>query len=228
MPTSVAKPLLARRLGYEFRDFNLAEQALTHRSFGSTHNERFEFLGDSLLNFLIAEALFQRFPTVREGDLSRMRAKLVKGETLAEIAREFDLGEWLNLGPGELKSGGHRRESILADALEALIGAIYLDSGIEHCRERVLAWFGPRLHAVSPGEVNKDPKTRLQELLQARQRPLPIYHLVDTLGEAHSQQFAIECELVSLGLRFSGTGNSRRSAEQTAAQAAIDHLQSRS
>ncbi len=227
MPTSSAKPLLARRLGYEFRDFGFAEQALTHRSFGSHHNERLEFLGDSLLNFLIAEALFQRFPTVREGDLSRMRALLVKGETLAEIAREFELGEWLNLGPGELKSGGHRRDSILADALEALIGAIYLDGGIDACRERVLAWFGPRLHEVSPGEVNKDPKTRLQELLQARQRPLPVYHLVDTRGDAHSQQFAVECELSSLGLRFPGLGSSRRSAEQSAAQAAIDHLQSR-
>jgi len=227
MPTASAKPLLARRLGYQFRDFALAEQALTHRSFGSGHNERLEFLGDSLLNFLIAEALYQRFPTVREGDLSRMRAKLVKGETLAEIAREFELGEWLNLGPGELKSGGHRRDSILADAVEALIGAIYLDGGIDACRERVLDWFGPRLHEVSPGEVNKDPKTRLQELLQARQRPLPIYHLVDTRGDAHNQQFAVECELASLDLRFSGVGNSRRSAEQSAAQAAIDHLQSR-
>jgi ribonuclease-3 len=227
MPTPSARSQLARRLGYEFRDFALAEQALTHRSYGNGHNERLEFLGDSLLNFLIAEALFQRFPAVREGDLSRMRAKLVKGETLAEIAREFDLGEWLNLGPGELKSGGHRRDSILADALEALIGAIYLDGGMEPCRERVLAWFDQRLHAVSPGEVNKDAKTRLQELLQARQRPLPIYHLVDTRGEAHSQQFAVECELASLGLRFAGVGNSRRSAEQCAAQAAIDHLQSR-
>ncbi len=227
MPTSTARPLLVRRLGYEFRDFALAEQALTHRSFGNTHNERLEFLGDSLLNFLIAEALYQRFPTVREGDLSRMRASLVKGETLAEIAREFELGDWLNLGPGELKSGGHRRDSILADAVEALIGAIYLDGGIEACRERVLVWFEQRLGAVSPGEVNKDAKTRLQELLQARQRPLPVYHLVDTRGEAHSQQFAVECELVSLGLRFPGLGSSRRSAEQSAAQAAIEHLQSR-
>ena len=227
MPTSSARPLLVRRLGYQFRDFALAEQALTHRSFGSSHNERLEFLGDSLLNFLIAEALYQRFPSVREGDLSRMRALLVKGETLAEIAREFDLGEWLNLGPGELKSGGHRRDSILADAVEALIGAIYLDGGIEACRERVLAWFEQRLHDVTPGEVNKDPKTRLQELLQARQRPLPIYHLVDTLGDAHSQQFAVECELPSLGRRFPGVGSSRRAAEQSAAQVAIDHLRSR-
>lgn len=215
---------LGRRLGHEFGDAALLQRALTHRSHGSGHNERLEFLGDSLLNFLVADALFQRFPGVREGDLSRMRARLVKGETLAEIAREFRLGEHLNLGPGEMKSGGHRRDSILADAVEAVIAAIYLDAGLPACRERVLAWFSPRLEAVTPGEVNKDPKTRLQELLQARQQPLPVYHLVDTLGEAHNQQFAVECEVAALGCRFGGSGGSRRSAEQAAAQLAIDAL----
>src|SRR5690606_36026472 len=196
---------LGRRLGHEFAEPALLQQALTHRSHGSSHNERLEFLGDSLLNFLVADALFQRFPGVREGDLSRMRARLVKGETLAEIAREFGLGDHLNLGPGEMKRGGHRRASLLADAVEAIIA-------------------GPRLDAVTPGEVNKDPKTRLQELLQAKQRPLPVYHLVDTRGEAHNQLFTVECEVAALGRRFAGSGGSRRSAEQAAAQLAIDAL----
>jgi ribonuclease-3 len=224
MQTADATPQLSQRLGHGFRDASLLQQALTHRSHSGGHNERLEFLGDSLLNFLIAEALFRRFPAVREGDLSRMRARLVKGETLAAIAREFRLGDHLRLGPGEMKSGGHRRDSILADALEAVIGAIFLDAGIDACRGRVLAWFGPRLDEAVPGEGNKDPKTRLQELLQARQQALPVYHLVDTLGEAHNQQFAVECEVPWLKRRFAGSGVSRRSAEQAAAQLAIEAL----
>lgn len=218
-------PLLLARLGCDFAEGALAERALTHRSFEGPNNERLEFLGDAILNFIIAEELYQRFPHAQEGDLSRMRARLVKGETLADIAREHQLGDCLLLGPGELKSGGHRRESILADALEALIGAFYLDAGIERCRARVLAWYERRLGQVVPGEVNKDAKTRLQEMLQARGRPLPVYHLLDTRGEAHQQSFEIACEVPSLGARFIASGGSRRAAEQAAAEAAIARLQ---
>lgn len=227
MTVSLAKQALIRRLGHAFDNFALAEQALTHRSFGSSNNERLEFLGDSIVNFVIAEVLYQRFPGADEGDLSRMRARLVKGETLAEIAREFQLGECLNLGPGELKSGGFRRESILADTLEALIGAIYLDAGLAICRERILAWYGARLEAVTPGDVNKDAKTRLQEFLQARAKALPVYQLLETRGEAHQQQFEVVCDIAALQVRCVGRGGSRRSAEQAAAQAALDQLEQR-
>jgi ribonuclease-3 len=220
-----AKPALYRRLGYQFSDGALAEQALTHRSFGGTPNERLEFLGDAIVNFIIAEALFAQFPKTREGDLTRMRASLIRGETLAEIARELQLGECLRLGSGEMKSGGHRRESILADALEAVIAAIYLDGGIDNCRERVLAWFGSRLQQMAPGETNKDPKTRLQEWLQGRAKALPVYVLTETLGEAHNQSFAVECRIPSISEHFPGSGNSRRVAEQVAAQAALDYLE---
>jgi len=218
------KPALLRRLGYSFNNPALAEQALTHRSFGGAHNERLEFLGDSILNFLIAEALYQRFPNTREGELTRMRASLVKGETLAAIARDYQLGDALRLGSGEMKSGGWRRESTLADALEALIGAIYLDGGLNVCRERLLTWFGDRLQQVAPGETNKDAKTRLQELLQARGKALPVYHLLAATGEAHNQQFDMTCQIPSIAQRFQGQGSSRRVAEQMAAQAALDYL----
>ena len=221
---SEAKPALLRRLGYSFNDPTLAEQALTHRSFGGVHNERLEFLGDSILDFLIAEALYRRFPNTREGELTRMRASLVKGETLAAIARDFQLGDALRLGSGEMKSGGWRRDSILADALEALIGAIYLDGGLDACRERLLIWFGDRLQQVAPGEINKDAKTRLQEMLQARGQALPVYHVQATHGEAHNQQFDMICQIPSIDERFPGQGSSRRVAEQMAAQAALDYL----
>lgn len=227
MPVSQIS-LLLTRLGCEFADPALAERALTHRSFDGPNNERLEFLGDSILNFIIAEELYRRFPHAQEGDLSRMRARLVKGETLADIAREFHLGECLLLGSGELKSGGHRRESILADALEALIGAFYLDAGMDRCRERVLAWYEVRLDQLVPGEINKDAKTRLQEMLQARGKPLPVYHLIDTHGEAHRQVFEVACEVPSLATRFTGSGATRRAAEQAAAQAAIARLQENS
>jgi ribonuclease-3 len=216
---------LLRRLGHPFQNPVLAEQALTHRSFGGVHNERLEFLGDAILNLLMAEALYQRFPNNREGELTRMRASLVKGETLAAIARELQWGDALRLGSGEMKSGGWRRDSILADALEAMVGAIYLDSGLDACRERVLIWFDERLRQVSPGEVNKDPKTRLQELLQGRAQALPTYQLHATHGEAHNQQFEIHCQVPSIAGRvFQGRGGSRRAAEQAAAQAALDYL----
>ncbi|MDB6061087.1 MAG: ribonuclease [Verrucomicrobiaceae bacterium] len=216
---------LYRSLGYRFTDSTLIEQALTHRSFGGTHNERLEFLGDAIVNLIVAEALFAQFPTTREGDLTRMRATLIRGVTLAEIARELQLGDFLKLGSGEMKSGGHRRESILADVLEAIIAAIYLDGGIDICRERVLAWFGQRLQAVAPGEATKDPKTRLQEWLQGRAKALPVYVLTDTQGEAHNQHFAIECRIPSIAEHFPGSGSSRRIAEQEAAQAALDFLE---
>lgn len=217
--------ILSQRIGYRFTDAALAEQALTHRSFGGLHNERLEFLGDAMVNFIIAEALFRRFPTTREGDLTRMRALLIRGQTLAEIAREFNLGELLRLGSGEMKSGGHRRESILADVLEAIIGAIYLEAGLEVCRERVLDWFGVRLQQVAPGEVNKDPKSRLQEWLQGRGKALPVYQLSATHGEAHNQQFEITCTIPSVAQTFHGEGSSRRIAEQIAAQQALVYLE---
>lgn len=216
-----ANAALFRRLGYSFKNTALAEQALTHRSHGSSHNERLEFLGDAIVNFVIAEALFQRFPSTREGELTRMRATLIRTETLAAIAREFELGEYIRLGSGEMKSGGKRRESILADTLEALIGAIYLDGGVDTCKQRVHAWFEMRLQQVVPGEINKDPKTRLQEWLQARGRALPVYTLAATHGEEHNQQFDMVCTIPSVTQVFNGSGTSRRVAEQAAAQNAL-------
>lgn len=215
---------LQRRLGYEFSDTTHLKLALTHRSFGSQNNERLEFLGDSILNMVIAERLFQTFPSAREGQLSRLRARLVKGVTLAEIAREFELGEFLNLGSGELKSGGFRRESILADAVESIIGAIYLDSGFDRCREQVLAWFDQRLEKLSLQDTQKDPKTRLQEFLQSRQHPLPQYEVVSVEGEAHAQLFRVECAVPALQTKTLGNGGSRRLAEQQAAREALRAL----
>ncbi len=217
--------LLSRRIDYPFKDESLAERALTHRSCGANNNERLEFLGDSILNMVIAEALFQRFGDSREGDLSRMRAALVKGKTLAKVARQFELGELLNLGPGELKSGGHRRESILADAVEALIGAIYLDSDFDTCRQRVLAWFDEHLQRVSTGS-SKDAKTRLQEFLQARKQPLPVYEVMNTEGEEHQQRFEVRCRVSLLKEAVVAEGGSRKSAEQEAAAMVLERLQS--
>lgn len=166
---------LQRKLGYTFNHQELLQQALTHRSASSKHNERLEFLGDSILSYVIANALYHRFPRVDEGDMSRMRATLVRGNTLAELAREFELGECLRLGPGELKSGGFRRESILADTVEALIGGVFLDSDIQTVEKLILNWYQTRLDEISPGDKQKDPKTRLQEYLQGRHLPLPTY-----------------------------------------------------
>ncbi|KEQ17965.1 ribonuclease III [Endozoicomonas numazuensis] len=216
---------LERRLGYTFSDRSRLELALTHRSCGSRNNERLEFLGDSIVNFVIAEALFERFPDAREGQLSRLRARMVRGATLAEIGREFQLGDCLRLGSGELKSGGYRRESILADAVEAIIGAIYLDAGMEACRERIRSWFTDRLAGLSTtDQQNKDPKTRLQEFLQARQNPLPKYRVLNIEGDAHDQVFTVVCELESLDLSSEGQGPSRRGAEQQAARFALEKL----
>ena len=219
MSASLAR--LERQLGYTFKDQELMILALTHRSFAGRNNERLEFLGDAILNFVAGEALFERFPLAREGQLSRLRARLVKGETLAILARGFDLGEYLRLGSGELKSGGFRRESILADALEALIGAIYLDAGMEAARERVLAWLTNELESLTLVDTNKDPKTRLQEFLQSRACDLPRYEVVDTQGDPHSRTFVVECQITLLTDKTLGQGASRRIAEQVAAAAAL-------
>jgi len=209
---------LTKNLGYTFNDATLLQQALTHRSAKGAHNERLEFLGDSILGFIIAETLFEQFPKHDEGDLTRMRSSLVKGVTLAEIARGFNLGECLILGPGELKSGGHRRESILEDAIEAIIGAVYLDSNIECCKELILSWFDSRLKAIKPGNEQKDPKTRLQEYLQGRKIPLPNYEVIDTTGQSHNQEFTVSCNTSVIDEEVIAKGTSRRKAEQAAAQ----------
>lgn len=216
---------LIRAIGHQFNKPELLELALTHRSHGNHNNERLEFLGDSIVNFLIAEDLYHRFPQAREGQLSRLRARQVKGATLAEVAREFKLGDYLRLGSGELKSGGYRRESILADALEAVIGAIYLDAGMEVARQRVLEWFEPRLDAMTLNDTQKDPKTRLQEFLQSRQKPLPRYEVIHVEGEAHAQVFTVECVIEQLDYRPLGIGSSRRFAEQEAAEKALQVLE---
>ncbi len=214
---------LVKTIGHSFSNPALLTVALTHRSHGGQHNERLEFLGDALLNLVIAEALFERFPREPEGALTRMRSSLVKGETLALIAAQLGLGDCLRLGSGELKSGGFRRDSILADAVEAIIAAIYLDAGMEACRGRILAWFGERLAAVTPAQ-QKDAKTRLQELLQARGEPLPQYDVVQVSGKAHQQIFTVRCSISLWPQPAEATDNSRRAAEQQAASMLLAHL----
>ena len=214
--------ILEKKIGYTFNDQSMLVRALTHRSAGSRHNERLEFLGDSLLSMVIADALFHRFPKVNEGDMSRMRATLVREKTLAELAREFELGEYLILGPGELKSGGFRRESILADAVEAIIGAVYLDANIEQMQAMMLAWYEDRLDAIQPGIDQKDPKTRLQELLQGKRKPLPTYTVEQVIGEAHNQKFTVHCQIEGMAQPVIGIGTSRRKAEQSAAEHALE------
>ena len=222
---SVSLEKLERKLGHHFSDPQFAVLALTHRSFGSRNNERLEFLGDSLVNFIIAEALYKQFPQAREGQLSRLRARMVRGKTLAEIGREFGLGDFLRLGSGELKSGGFRRESILADAVEALIGAIYLDAGMDTCHARVNEWFTSRLEELSvTDQSNKDPKTRLQELLQSKQQQLPEYEVMSIEGVAHDQIFTVNCTVAVLDIPVTGSGSSRRGAEQQAARLALTAL----
>ncbi|HAS2713015.1 TPA: ribonuclease III [Vibrio cholerae] len=215
---------LTSKLGYTFKETELLNLALTHRSANGKHNERLEFLGDSILSFVIADELYRRFPKVNEGDMSRMRATLVRGNTLAELGREFDLGDYLKLGPGELKSGGFRRDSILADAVEAIIGAIYLDSVLETARSIVLEWYHGRLEEIKPGASQKDPKTRLQEFLQGRRKPLPVYTVTNIKGEAHNQEFTVACEVAGMDTPVIGKGTSRRKAEQAAAETALEQL----
>lgn len=215
---------LSQRLGYTFSDEALINLALTHRSLSGTNNERLEFLGDSILNFVIAEALFRKFPHAKEGKLSRLRARLVKGDTLAEIAKEFDLGEFLLLGSGEMKSGGHRRDSILADAVEAIIGAIYLDSGQTAATDRILAWYESRLNALTLEDPIKDPKTRLQEHQQANRLSLPKYTVVSVGGPGNEQVFTVSCRIPQQEDVVTAEGSSRRAAEQAAAQVFLKRL----
>lgn len=217
--------MLYGRLGYEFVDEQLLDIALTHRSVGSRNNERLEFLGDAILNFTVAEALFERFPSASEGDLSRLRALLVKGETLSEVALELDLGQHLNLGEGELKSGGFRRASILADAIEAIIGAIHLDSGMAQAKKFVLSVLQNRLDGISLQTYDKDPKTQLQEWLQARKKPLPVYEVIEVSGASHCQMFTVSCTSSYIGDASVATAGSRRAAEKEAANLMLVKLE---
>jgi len=216
---------LERLLGHTFRDTDLARQALTHRSHGTPHNERLEFLGDGLLNCAVATLLYERFPRLPEGDLSRLRAALVNQASLSTVAAGLGLGERLRLGEGELKSGGFRRPSILADALEALLGAVYLDGGFDAVRAAVERLLGDRLESREDLPVHKDPKTALQELLQGRRLQLPRYSVQRTEGEAHEQTFTVECRVDDLGLAGSGSGASRRAAEQAAAERVLEQVE---
>ncbi len=220
---SVGLERLARRIGYRFQDRQWLQTALTHRSAGGQHNERLEFLGDAVLGFVVAAALYERHPRLDEGNLSRLRASLVKGETLAELARALQLGDHLVLGSGEMKSGGHRRDSILSDAFEALIGAIYLDGGIEPATRFIHDSLGSRLDEAHSMARLKDPKTRLQEFLQSRGLALPEYRVLAIEGEAHDQTFQVECRVSDLP-PFMASGGSRRKAEQSAARTALEHL----
>jgi len=217
---------LVRRIGYEFKDPALLRRALTHRSYGMPHNERLEFLGDSVLSCAIATHLYHLHTRVQEGDLSRMRAHLVKEQTLSEIASSLNLGDYLKLGEGELKSGGFRRPSILADTLEAIIGAVYLDGGFTSAEQMIARLFEPLMKGLDPKTLGKDPKTLLQEYLQGRKLPLPNYTVLSISGEAHEQHFEVECSIPDLGVRTCGGGVSRRSAEQQAAGSVMQILNS--
>jgi ribonuclease III len=215
---------LQKHIGYVFNQATLLQKALTHRSFSGVNNERLEFLGDSVLNFIIAHQLFNRFPKLAEGDLSRLRAQLVKEASLAEIAFELNLGDILKLGEGELKSAGWRRPSILADALEAIIGAVYLDGGFAAAEVVVLKLYTEKLSTIDPKIIDKDPKSQLQEYLQGRKFDLPDYNVVSIEGEAHAQTFKVECIIKKLNISTQGEGSSRRIAEQQAAQLAMEKI----
>ncbi|MER2021463.1 MAG: ribonuclease III [Stenotrophomonas sp.] len=215
-------------IGHAFNDPGLLQQALTHRSAGTPNNERLEFLGDSIVNMMVAQALYARWPKADEGALTRARAELVREGALAVIARELQLGERLILGPGEMKTGGHRRDSILADALEAVVAAIYLDAGFAACQAVVLPWFSASMQALpATGKPEKDPKTRLQEWLQARQKALPLYELVSESGDDHAKTFRVRCGVTDPAVSTEGEGASRRLAEQQAAAAALEQLDSK-
>jgi len=213
---------LENRLDYRFSDKSLLEQALTHRSHSAHHNERLEFLGDSVLNFVVAALLYERFPKLDEGDLSRLRANLVKQASLAEIGQRLELSQYLHLGEGELKSGGFRRPSILADAVEAIFGASFIDGGFDIARHVIARQYQAVLDSVDPKTLGKDAKTLLQEFLQGRKMALPIYTVVATHGAAHSQQFEVECSIPALDIKILAPGASRRAAEQSAAKLALE------
>ncbi len=211
-------------LGYRFTSPQLLREALTHRSHGTPHNERLEFLGDSVLNCIVASELYQRFTALREGELSRLRAHLVRQDSLHRVSQRLSLGTYLRLGEGELKSGGFARPSILADALEALVGAIYIDGGFAAAQAVLRALFGEALAEIDATSFGKDPKTRLQELLQSRHIALPKYGVVSTQGAAHDQRFDVECVIPELSVRTVGSGASRRAAEQEAARQAFERI----
>lgn len=216
---------LAKLFGYRFDDPGLLKQALVHRSAGSRNNERLEFLGDAVLGCVIADQVFARHPRAREGELSRMRSTLVRRESLAELANDLDIGAYLKLGPGERKSGGHHRQSILADAFEAVLGAIYLDGGFEPCRQAIVALFADKLDAVADLDQLKDPKTRLQEYLQSQRQALPDYEVIEVAGESHAQSFRVRCSVSDSGIEPTvGLAKSRRRAEQIAAGKMLDQL----
>lgn len=216
---------LLKNLDYTFNNKTLLLSALSHRSLGNQNYERLEFLGDAVLNFVIAAELFRRFPKAKEGELSRLRASLVKRETLASLAKDFQLGDFLLLGIGELKTGGYFRESILADAMEAIIGAIFIDSDFETSQHKILQWYDDRLNRVAGLKIPKDFKTQLQEYTQARKLELPVYEILAIEGEAHAQIFHIQCNIITLPFVTQGTGNSRRKAEQEAAEKMLQLLE---
>ena len=215
---------LEARLGHRFLRAELLQQALTHRSYGTPNNERLEYLGDGVLDCVIREELFARFPALSEGELSRLRASLVRGETLAGMARDLGVGEHVRMGEGESASGGAQRPSILSDALEALYGAVFLDGGYESARAAICANFASLLASLDARALAKDPKTQLQEILQGRGQALPTYRVLSTQGAAHRQSFEVECAVAELGLRATGRGEARRAAEQQAAEALLRQL----
>lgn len=215
---------LSKKIGYEYQDISYLQLALSHRSMGAKNNERLEFLGDSLVNFMIADDLFHQFGNLAEGDMSRIRAHLVKGDTLAIIGREYNLSDYLVLGPGELKSGGFRRDSIIADAVEAIIASVYEDGGLMACRDLVSRFYKERLQKLDPKKVGKDPKTRLQEFLQSHNEELPEYSIISVNGAAHAQEFTVSCYVGKLNSKFEAVASNRRKAEQKAAEIALEAL----
>lgn len=225
MAQANAIKLLLKKLEYSFSDLSLLEEALTHRSYAAKNNERLEFLGDGILNFVIADELFKLYPDVQEGDLSRLRANLVNKDSLAKIAGQLELGEVVRLGSGELKSGGFRRPSILADAVESILGAVYCDGGFESCRELIIRLYTDRLAVSIDLQSLKDAKTQLQELLQSRRYSLPDYKVTDITGHAHAQIFHVKCSIEKMKIEVSGEGKSRRKAEQIAAARAITQVE---
>jgi ribonuclease III len=218
---------LEQKITYQFQNKVLLKDALRHRSARGDNNERLEFLGDAILNFVIASTLYLKYPQVKEGDLSRLRANLVKGETLSALAKEFDLGNYIELGASEIRSGSLVRKSILADTMEAIVGAIYLDGGIVPCQQCILNWYDKRLNKPLNQQVQKDPKSRLQEYLQARQLTLPSYSILKMVGVAHNQLFYVCCEVEELSFKTEGTGANRREAEQQAAEAFLQTIQAK-
>jgi ribonuclease III len=216
---------LEEAIGYKFEDETFLEIALTHRSIGQGNNERLEYLGDAVLGFIIADAIFKKFSQASEGELTRLRASLVKGETLAKLGRELKLGDYIKLGPGEMKSGGWRRDSILANTLEAIIGAVYLDSDMDVCRQCVISLYRQLLSEISPDKLIKDPKTALQELLQSRRHELPVYHVLSEFGDAHERVFNVGCEIKDQNISVQAEGRSKRIAEQLAAEKALFALE---